>query len=514
VTSSPAQRPPADRPDPAAAPTRPAADCPADRPAPDPHRWRALGVCLAIGFITMLDVSIVNVALPSIERSLQAGASQLQLIVAGYTLAFGLVLVPAGRLGDARGRRNLFLLGLSGFALTSLGAGLAPSDEVLAVMRLLQGVSAGLLNPQVVGTIQQLFAGPERGRAFGYFGATIGVSTALGPLLGGLTIQAFGAEEGWRWVFFVNVPVIAVVLPFAVRFLPRGAAGAPAGVARPGGRPRIDVVGLAGVALAAGAVMVPFVTTTGEGGDDPARWWWLAVAAVVAAATVLWERRYQRRTGAAVLDPRVLREPSFRNGALLGMAYFAGFTSVFLVATLYLQQVAGFTPLQAGLVNMPFAIASAVSAQRSGRLVATRGRALVVVGLVLVVAGLVGTDLAIRLVDPPAVGFVMAATQMVAGAGSGLVIAPNQTLTLARVPVERAGVAGSMLQVGQRVGSALGVAVALSTYYSALAAGVAGSVAAGRALLLTVSLVAVSLVVAVLDLRARRRDAATAPADA
>jgi predicted MFS family arabinose efflux permease len=229
---------------------------------------------------------------------------------------------------------------------------------------------------------------------------------------------------------------------------------------------------------------------------------------------VLWERRYQRRTGAAVLDPRVLGEPAFRNGALLGIAYFGGFTSVFLVATLYLQQVAGFTPLQAGLVNMPFAIASAVSAQRSGRLVASRGRALVVIGLVLVVTGLIGTDLAIRLVDPPAVGFVMAATQMVAGAGSGLVIAPNQTLTLAQVPVERAGVAGSMLQVGQRVGSALGVAVALSTYYSALASGVDGSAAAGRALLLTVSLVAVALVVGLLDLRARRRDAATAPADA
>lgn len=479
---------------------------PAPADAPDPDRWRALAVCLAIGFITMLDVSIVNVALPSIERSLDAGASQLQLVVAGYTLAFGLVLVPAGRLGDARGRRLLFLVGLSGFALTSLGAGLAPSDEVLAGMRLLQGASAGLLNPQVVGTIQQLFRGYERGRAFGYFGATIGVSTALGPLLGGLIIQAAGAEHGWRWVFFVNVPVIAVVLPLAVRFLPHGRAGAPAGIAGPGGRPRLDVPGLALVALTTTAVLVPFVVTSGQRGGDPARWWWLAVAAVLGVATVLWERGYQRRTAAAVLDPRVLGEPSFRNGALLGMAYFAGFTAVFLVTTLYLQQDADFTPLQAGLVGMPFAVASAVAAQQSGRLVATRGRALVVVGLVLVLLGLLGTDLAIRLVDPPGVGFVVAATQMVAGAGSGLVISPNQTLTLAHVPLDRAGVAGSMLQVGQRIGSALGVAVALSTYYSALAAGLGGNEAAGRALLLTVALVAVALVVGVADLVARRRE--------
>lgn len=475
---------------------------------PDPLRWRALGVCLSIGFITMLDVSIVNVALPSIERSLDAGASQLQLIVAGYTLAFGLVLVPAGRLGDARGRRALFLTGLAGFALTSLGAGLAVSDEMLSVMRLLQGVSAGMLNPQVVGTIQQLFSGYERGRAFGYFGATIGVSTAIGPALGGLIIQAAGADNGWRWVFFVNVPVVAVVLPLAVRWLPRGVVPGRRAVATTrSGRPRLDVPGLALVALTATAVMVPFVLTTGQDGASASRWWWLAVGLALGVVTVLWERSYQRRTGAAVLDPRVLNEPAFRNGALLGMAYFAGFTSVFLVVTLYLQQVAGFTPLQAGLVGMPFAVASAVGAQQSGRLVAEHGRALVVIGLVLVVLGLAGTDLVIRVVDPPAVGWAVAATQMVTGAGSGLVISPNQTLTLAKVPVDRAGVAGSMLQVGQRVGSALGVAVALSTYYAALTSGVAGGSAAGRALLVTISLVCVALVVAVLDLLARRRDA-------
>lgn len=517
MTSTPDQPDPTPRPAAASSATTPAPDA---RPEPDPARWRALAVCLAIGFITMLDVSIVNVALPSIERSLDAGASQLQLIVAGYTLAFGLVLVPAGRLGDARGRRALFLIGLTGFALTSLAAGLAVSDEMLAAARLLQGISAGLLNPQVVGTIQQLFTGYERGRAFGYFGATIGVSTAIGPALGGLIIQAAGAEDGWRWVFFVNVPVIAVVLPLAVRFLPRGVPAGRAGAATgPHGRPRLDIPGLVLIALTTAAVMVPFVTSTGEAGSGAGsgRWWWLAVAAVLGAATVLWERAYQRRTGAAVLDPRVVREPSFRNGALLGMAYFAGFTAVFLVVTLYLQQIAGYTPLQAGLVGMPFAVASAVAAQQSGRLVAERGRGVVVVGLVLVVLGLIGTDLVIRLVDPPAVGFAIAATQMVAGAGSGLVIAPNQTLTLARVPLDRAGVAGSMLQVGQRVGSALGVAVALSTYYAALASGVEGGVAAGRALLLTVALVTVALVVSLVDLRARagaRSSGATADGDA
>lgn len=465
----------------------------------DPRRWRALWVCMAIGFITMLDVSIVNVALPSIEQGLHAGPSQLQLIVAGYALALGLALVPAGRLGDARGRRALFFVGLTVFGLTSLGAGLAPSDEVLSLMRLLQGAGAGILQPQVVGTIQQMFRGFERGRAFGTFGATIGVSTAVGPLLGGVIIQLAGTQTGWRWVFFVNVPVIAVVLPLAARWLPRST---PTG--QGGRRPLLDGVGLVLVAATVTAAMVPFVTTTGSH-DDPHRWWWLAGAAALGAVTIGWERAYQRRTASAVLDPHVLREPAFRNGALLGMAYFAGFTSVFLVVTLYLQQVAGFSALQAGLVATPFAIGSGVAAHRSGHLVATHGRTLVVLGLVLVVVGIGLTDLAVRLVGPPGVGWVMAAPLLVAGVGSGLVIAPNQTLTLSRVPLARAGVAGSMLQVGQRIGSALGVAVALSTYYATLASGAPGREAAGRALLVTIALVAVALVVGLVDLVGRRR---------
>lgn len=469
---------------------------PAPQPAPDPQRWRALAVCMAVGFVTMLDVSIVNVALPSIDRALDAGPTELQLVVAGYTLAFGLVLVPAGRLGDAGGRRTLFIVGLVAFALTSLAAGLAPTGEALAAARLLQGASAGLLNPQVSGLIQQMFTGFERGRAFGIFGATIGVSTALGPLLGGLVLAAAGPENGWRWVFGINVPIIAVVLPLAWRFVP-------AGTRRQGPR-RLDPVGLLLVAGTTLAVMLPFVTTTGAG-DSAARWWWLAVAAVLLVALVLWEQRYQRRTGQAVLDPVVLRLRSFRNGALLGVAYFGGFTGVFLVATLYLQDELGYAPLQAGLVAMPFAVASGTSAWLSGRWVARWGRALVVGGLVTVLVGLVATDLVVRTLgdQPRTVGWALAGTLAVTGLGSGLVIAPNQTLTLSQVPVSRAGVAGSMLQVGQRVGSAIGIAAVLSTFYAVTAAQ-GGAAGASTALLITLGLVAVALVVGVVDLRARR----------
>lgn len=448
------------------------------RAEPDPNRWRVLVVCLAVGFVTTLDVSIVNVALPSIESSLDAGATQLQLVVAGYTLAFGLALVPAGRLGDAGARRPLFVVGLVGFALMSLACGLAPTDTWLGVARLLQGVSAGILNPQVVGLMQQQFSGFERGRAFGMFGATIGVSTSIGPLLGGLLIAAAGSAAGWRWVFLVNIPVVAVLLPFAWRLVP--SSRRPDG---PRSDRRLDLVGLALLGVVTIAFMLPFVTTTGVG-DDVARWWWVAVAAVAAVVALAWERAYQRRTGAAVLDPRVVGLASFRNGALLGMAYFAGFTGIFLVVTLFLQDEVGYTPLQAGLVGTPFAVASGVSAWLSGRAVARWGRRLVVVGLTLVLVGVVGADIVVRTLgdDPGAVGTALAATLLVAGAGSGLVVAPNQTLTLAQVPVVRAGVAGSVLQLGQRVGSAIGISVVLSVYYGGLVGGDPAATATGHAL--------------------------------
>ena len=467
-------------------------------PEPDPQRWRVLAVCLAAGFVTLLDVSIVNVAMPSIQHALHASATSLQLVVAGYTLAFGLVLVPSGRLGDAGHRRGLFLGGLVAFAVASLAAGLSPSDKWLAVARLVQGACAGIVSPQVAGYIQQEFRGLERARAFGMFGAIVGVATAVGPLLGGVLIQAFGQENGWRWVFGINVPIVAVVLVVGLRVVPRSATLR---------RSALDPVGLVGVAAATVAFMVPFVLTTGTG-DSPARWWFLLLAVALGAGTIVWERRYERRGRDPVLSPEVLGLRSFRFGALLGLAYFAGFTSVFLVVTLFLQDDLGLSALQAGLVGLPFAVASGISALASGRAVARWGRPVVVVALCVVVVGLAGTDLAIRLIgDEPGrtalLCVVVATTQCVAGAGSGLVIAPNQTLTLAEVPVRRAGMAGSMLQVGQRVGSAVGISAVLSVYYGSRAGGASGATAVGRGLLITIGLVLCALVVALLDARRR-----------
>ena len=169
--------------------------------------------------MTLLDVSIVNVALPTIKTGLHAGDNDLQWIVSGYALALGLLLVPSGRLGDARGRRTVFMTGVALFALASAACGAAPSATFLVLARVVQGFAGGLITPQISGFIQTLFAGEERGKAFGYFGTMIGVSTAIGPLLGGVLIAVFGNHSGWRAVFFVNLPVGVIALILARRYL-------------------------------------------------------------------------------------------------------------------------------------------------------------------------------------------------------------------------------------------------------------------------------------------------------
>ena len=469
-------------------------------PAPDPRRWRALAVCLAGGFVAMLDVSVVNVALPSIQTALHAGSAQIQMIVAGYTLALALLVVPSGRLGDMRGRRTMFILGITGFGAMSLLAGLATNDTYLAIIRVLQGACAGMLNPQNAGLIQQMFVGKERGKAFGLMGAMIGVATALGPVVGGAIVTLAGPANGWRWVFFINVPVVAVVAPLARRLLPPAAHRST--------ESRLDVPGVALIGLAAVCLMTPFVLSASEAGPavGPWRWSLIGLAVVVLLGFAAWELRYQRRYGAAVLDPALVRNVGFRFGVMVGMAYFGGFTSIFLVVTMVLQRGMGYSPLMAGLVGAPFAVGSGLASAIAGRAVGHFGRLWVVGGLSLMIVGLVATDAVLRWAPTGGLAWALAGTLLVTGLGSGSVISPNQTLTLASVPPRIGGVAGGVLQVGQQVGSSVGMSVVLSGFFVNLAAlGARGS--AAKALLASMGVIGVAWCIAVFDWWRRRSHA-------
>jgi EmrB/QacA subfamily drug resistance transporter len=465
---------------------------------PDPRRWRALSVCLVGGFMALLDVSIVNVALPSIREGLDASDSALQWVVSGYALAFGLLLVPAGRFGDMKGRRNAFVAGVALFTLASAAAGLAQSALWLVIARIVQGAAGGIINPQISGLIQQLFRGAERGRAFGMLGATVGISTAIGPLLGGLLIQAAGTAEGWRWVFYVNVPVGALAIALAYRFIPKFCDDQRR-------KESFDPVGV--VLLAAGVVLVLLPLIQEEAWVGQSKWLLLAAGVAVLAGFVAWERRYARRARPMV-DLNLFRRRSYALGALLGLAYFAGFTAIFFIYTLYLQQGLHYTALQAGLATVPFALGSAASASLGGPIVTRVGRTLIAIGLGLVLIGLVGVEIAVELVPGGHDGWATALPLLVAGIGSGLVIAPNQTLTLAEVPVAGAGSAGGVLQTGQRIGAAVGIAVVGAVFFASIADS-GGDFALGfrHGLWVTIGFVVLSLVIALIDVYASRRAA-------
>ncbi|GAA3700335.1 MFS transporter [Nonomuraea antimicrobica] len=455
-------------------------------------RRRALAVCLVAAFMTGLDVSIVNVALPSIRQGLHATDDGLQWILSGYALTFGLLLIPAGRLGDARSRRTVFLWGVAFFTLSSATCGFAGEMNTLIVSRLVQGMAAGMLNPQVSGLIQQMFQGYERGRAFGALGATIGVSTAAGPLIGGALVTVFGADHGWRWVFLVNLPIGLVLLPLAWRVLPR-----PQLVHRR--HESMDPVGVLLLGVGVAGLLLPFIQRNQWEGN--AKWLLIPAALTVLAGFVTWERLYRREP---LVNLSLFRKRSYRLGTAIALFYFAGFTGIFFIFTLYLQSGHGYSALMAGLAITPFALGSASAAAVGGHLVSRFGRRLVAVGLTMVIVGLLATMVATELVPGRAAGLATALPLLVAGMGSGLVISPNQAITLSEVPPAGGGSAAGVLQTGQRLGSAIGIAAAGTTFFGSLGGGWA--VAFRHGLVVVVASVCLALAAALYDLVRTRHD--------
>ena len=456
-----------------------------------PGRWKALTVSLIAAFMTLLDVSIVNVALPSIERDLGASAASVQWVVSGYALAFGLVLVPAGRLGDTLGRRRMFLLALSAFVATSALGGAAPTTGLLIAARLLQGVAGGMLLPQNSGLIQELFTGAERGRAFGFLGGTVGLATAAGPIIGGLLLGAFAGPEGWRWIFYVNLPIGLLALALAARLLPKAARASWRGL-------HLDLTGsllLGGGVL---GLLLPVVDAT-DGGLT--RLWPLyGVAVALLAGFAWWETSTAHRGRQPLLDPRLAHISGDAPGLAIGVVYFVGFTGIWLVVALFFQDGLGYSPLRSGLAVTPFALGVAVSAVVAGRRVARVGRWLTVSGLTATVAGLAATALVLRHAQGDQPAWAAAGPLLLAGLGGGMVTSPNVTLTLQSVPVRMAGAAGGALQTAQRIGAAIGTALLVSVFYRVLAAnGHSYPTAVSDALLCACGLMLLALLVAVAE---------------
>jgi EmrB/QacA subfamily drug resistance transporter len=423
----------------------------------DPRRWLALYTCCCALFMTLLDVSVTNVALPSIGRATGAAPSQLQWVVSGYTLAFGLVPVLGGRLGDDHGRRLMFQVGVGSFAATSALAGLAPTAGVLIGARVLQGLAGGLINPQVSGLVQQLFRSDERGRAFGVLGTTVGVGTALGPLVGGGLIGLGGEHAGWRLVFFVNVPIGVVVMLLARRLLPSDPAV---------GRHRLDVMG---AALLGGATFCVLFAAVEYDTVRDRRLAWLGVPAVV--LLTIFARRERRLTQDRrdpLVDLGLFAVPSYRSGVLLALTFFPAMAGLPLVLALYYQQGLGYTALESGLGVTAYALGGAVAAPLAGRVVTRVGRPLVVAGAATFGAGALVLALVVERAPTIDVALVLAPALFVMGAGGGAIVTPNQALTLMQVDPVTGSTAGGVLQTAQRIGLAVGQAVIGAVFFASL----------------------------------------------
>ncbi|MCX5373968.1 MFS transporter [Streptomyces sp. NBC_00103] len=413
-------------------------------PGDDRAARRVLTVCLAAGATTLLDQSVLNIAVPALRQSLSAGATDVQWIVSGYSLAFGLALVPGGSLGDVRGRKHLFLVGLSTFVLCGLVAATGTHPATVVVARLVQGAGAGLVNSQVIGTLQDVFHGLDRARALGLYAVTGGVAAALGPALGGALVALCGPGTGWRLCLLLSAPCGAVTLWLAARRLPP-----PRRVAAPG---RPDLWGLLCVAALTLSLMLPFIRTP-DGAGAVALWG--AAALVAAGALVLGQWWRVRRGRVPLVHPSLIRSAPYTLGTLVAMANFGASLAAGLVLTLFLQSGLGLSALTTAAVTLPSAVAMGVSSAVAWRVVRRIGARTVTLGLSVGVLALLGGALAAVTLPLAALPLVLAAVQVASGAGAGLTVSPNQARVLQHAPAEAAGVAGGILQMTQRIAAAV-----------------------------------------------------------
>jgi EmrB/QacA subfamily drug resistance transporter len=424
-------------------------------------RWLALAVVLSAVFMQLLDTTIVTVAVPSIQADLDTSFGMVQLVLAGYSLTFACTLITGGRLGDSYGRRRLFVIGMLGFVLTSALCGAAPNGTTLVISRLLQGMFSGLMFPQVLAIIQGLFDEGSRPRALGAYGASIGLATISGPVLGGALIAADVFGSDWRSIFYLNLPIGIVALTGALRIVPETYGDR--------GR-RLDLTGA--VLVTAGLFLLVLPLVVGRDQGWPA-WTWvlLALSVPVLAVFVAQQRLLSARPGG---DPlvrlRLFGQRSFSVGLAVSLVFFAGIPSFFFVFILTLQAGLGYSAVHAGSVTLGFAIFVAVASARSSAVVRRLGTGTLSLGTALLVLGMAGVVLTLHLAGTGLHGYQLLPALAVAGAGAGLFLAPVTGVIVAGLPQRDAGSASGVLATAQQVGAALGIAVVGVIFFGLLGA--------------------------------------------
>jgi EmrB/QacA subfamily drug resistance transporter len=456
------------------------------------RKWWTLGaMCFAL-FMIMLDNTVVNVALPSIQRDLQASISGLEWTTSGYTLSFAVILATGGRLGDIFGRRLVFLIGVVIFALSSATAGLAPDQTALVVSRVVQGIGAGLMMPGTLSIITDAFPPHERGKAMGTWAGVSALALAIGPVLGGLLTE----HVSWRAIFYLNVPV-AIGAVIATLFAVRESRDT--GVGK-----EVDYLGVATLTTGLTALVLALV----EGNS----WGWgsvpivsLLAGSIVGLASFVF---VEQRVKAPIVQFELLSHRNYLGASIVALIITFAMMGVFFFLALYMQNILGYSPLEAGVRFLPSTLMIVAVAPISGRLADRFGaRWLIVGGLSLLTASLlIFTQIAVDSSYADLLpGF------MLLGIGIAMTMSPMTSAAMNAVPVQKAGVASGVLSMFRMVGGSLGVAVTGAIFQSAVGADFASATpqefvdALSTAMGVSAAVVAVGVVVAALVIRTSRK---------
>ncbi|WP_090947042.1 MFS transporter [Nonomuraea jiangxiensis] len=424
----------------------------------------ALLVVLFGSFMDLLDATIVTVAAPAIARDLGAGDAQIQWTIAAYTLALGAGLITGGRLGDQYGRKRLFMIGLAGFMVTSALCALAVDPGMLIGMRAAQGLTAGIMVPQVFGIIRASFAPGERAKAFGAYGAVQGLASVAGPLLGGLLVEADLFGLGWRTIFWINVPVSVLALVIGAKVLPESRSASTA---------RLDLPGALLAATGILLLLLPIIQAETWG------WTWgsyalLATGIVVLAIFLAHERRLTGRGNEPVFDPALLQIRAFTVGLAASVLFFGGLGSYFLTLSIYLQNGTGRTAWEAGLVILPYALGSIITSGLGVALAAKAGRTLLIAGSLTIAASHLVLWYVVKDGDDPGY-WLLALALFIGGLGLGLAAPILVNVVLAGVPGRNAGAAGGVLSTVNQIGGAAGIAVLGTVFFTSVIGSAAGA---------------------------------------
>ncbi|MEU9374499.1 MFS transporter [Streptomyces sp. NPDC048255] len=418
------------------------------------HRRRllVLGICCTSLFIVSLDNTVLNVALPSMRRDLNASVAGMQWTIDAYTLVLASLLMLAGSTADRIGRRKVFIAGLVLFTLGSLLCSLTPNLEWLIVFRMIQAVGGSMLNPVAMSIITNTFTDPaQRARAIGIWGAVAGISMAAGPLIGGVLVDSVG----WRSIFWVNLPVGLLALVLTLRYVPESRA---ARARRP------DPVGQLLVMTSLGTVTYAIIEAPAAGWGSPV----ITGCVLVAVASLVALLLYEPRRADPLIDPRFFRSIPFSGATVIAVSAFAGLSGVLFLNTLYLQDVRGLSALDAGLYLLPMAALTFLCAPLAGRLVGSRGPRLplLIAGVTMAVSGLLFAVFSAETSTP-----LLFAGYVLFGIGFGMVNAPITNTAVSGMPRSQAGVAAAIASTSRQTGGALGVAIAGAVLSAGLAGG-------------------------------------------